>query len=64
MNGDCDNNPLIQKHIIGRMMIMLYEEPNLEIVMWEDDMIPITQVSDNEGGQFGDYEDGSDLPID
>ena len=43
---------------------MLYEEPNLEIVMWEDDMIPITQVSDNEGGQFGDYEDGSDLPID
>lgn len=43
---------------------MLYEEPNLEIVMWEDNMIPITQVSDNEGGQFGDYEDGGDLPID
>lgn len=42
---------------------MLYEEPNLEMVMWEDELIPVTQVSDYEGGQFDDYEDGGDLSI-
>ena len=39
-------------------MIMLYEEPNMELIMWEDDMIPITQVSQFDDGQFGDYDDG------
>ena len=41
---------------------MRYEKPNMELVMWLDDMIPITQVSEFDDGQFGDYDDGG-LPI-
>lgn len=43
---------------------MNYTKPDMQILIWEDEMLPITQVSEiTEGDPFGDSDD-SGLPID
>ena len=40
---------------------MNYIKPDMWVLVWEDEMLPITQVS--EGNPFEDWEDGGDMPI-
>ena len=39
-----------------RKIVMNYTKPDMQILIWEDDMLPITQVS--EGDPFGDLDAG------
>ena len=48
-----------------RKIVMNYTKPDMQILIWEDDMLPITQVSGqiSEGDSFvGDIDEDGLLP--
>ena len=46
---------------LERKIKMKYERAVMEILLWEDEVLPITQVSESVDGQFGDL-DADGLP--